>query len=383
LLSDAVLRRASIGRDRTHGTAGEPQFSERAAVGQNGRIEPTTLHTLELTVRAPGRVNLIGDHTDYTGGFCLPMAIDRSIEIHGAPSDDPFVRLATDGEDDAVVGLDVERPDAVEPEWARYVAGVVAEARPSHGFRGIVSSTLPAGAGLSSSAALEVACALALGVDASDPVALAGLCQRAEHRARGVPTGLLDQLAVIGGVAGHGLLLDCTALTLTPVLLPPPSDAEWVVIHAGARSLAQSGYTDRVHELAAAEAVIGPVRNASLGDVEAIPDPVVRRRARHVVSENQRVHDFAAAIGAADLAGAGELMTASHASLSNDFESSTAAIDELCRTLVDTSGVLGARITGGGWGGCVVALARPGAIDPTRFDRAWVVEPSAGATVRH
>jgi galactokinase len=332
-------------------------------------------------VRAPGRVNIIGDHTDYTGGFCLPMAIDRSIEIHGSPSDDRLVRLSTDGESDAVVDLDVETPDEVDPEWARYVAGVVAEARPTHGFSGSVTSTLPAGAGLSSSAALEVACALALGVDASDPVALARLCQRAEHRARGVPTGLLDQLAVIGGVAGHGLLLDCTGLTLTPVPLPPPSDAVWLVIHAGTRSLAQSGYTDRVHELAAAEAVIGPVRNASLGDVEAIADPVVRRRARHVVSENQRVHDFAAAIAAADLGRAGDVMTASHASLSNDFESSTPAIDELCRELEATPGVLGARITGGGWGGCVVAMARPGAIDPSRFEQAWMVEPSAGAAI--
>jgi galactokinase len=345
------------------------------------RIEPMTVHSRELTVRAPGRVNIIGDHTDYTGGVCLPMAIDRSIEIHGSPSDDAFVRLSTDGEADAVVALDVETPDVVDPEWARYVAGVVAEARPTRGFRGTVTSSLPAGAGLSSSAALEVACALALGVDASDPVALARLCQRAEHRARGVPTGLLDQLAVIGGVAGHGLLLDCTELTLTPVPLPPPSDAEWLVIHAGARSLAQSGYTERVHELAAAESAIGPVRRASLTDLDAIDDPVVRRRARHVVSENRRVHEFAAAIAAADLGEAGEVMNASHASLSDDFQSSTAAIDELCRELIATPGVLGARITGGGWGGCVVALARPGAIDPSGFRRAWVVEPSAGASI--
>jgi galactokinase len=344
-------------------------------------IEPMTVQPLELTVRAPGRVNIIGDHTDYTGGLCLPMAIDRAIEIRGAPSHEPLVHLSADGEDDAVVDLDVDVPDAVDPEWARYVAGVIAEARPSRGFRGAVTSTLPAGAGLSSSAALEVACALALGVDASDPVALARLCQRAEHRARGVPTGLLDQLAVIGGVAGHGLLLDCTELTMTPVPLPPATEVEWVVIHAGARSLAQSGYTDRVRELEGAEAAIGALRSASLPDVDAIADPVVRRRARHVVTENQRVRDFASAIGSGDLVAAGDVMNASHASLSDDFQSSTDAIDELCRELAATRGVLGARITGGGWGGCVVALARPGAIDPTGFERAWLVEPSAGASV--
>ena len=344
-------------------------------------IDTTTRQPLELTVRAPGRVNIIGDHTDYTGGLCLPMAIDRSIEIRGAPTEDRLVRLSTDGADDAVISLDVDAADTVDPEWARYVAGVIAEARPTRGFLGTVTSTLPAGAGLSSSAALEVACAFAFSVDRSDPVALARLCQRAEHRARGVPTGLLDQLAVIGGVAGHGLLLDCTELTMTPVPLPPTTDAEWIVIHAGARSLAESGYTDRVHELAAAEAAIGPVRSASLADVEGIDDPVVRRRARHVVAENQRVRDFASAIAAADLGEAGEVMNASHASLSTDFESSTSTIDELCRQLVATPGVLGARITGGGWGGCVVALARPGAIDPARFERAWLVVPSAGASV--
>lgn len=334
-----------------------------------------------LTITAPGRVNLIGDHTDYTGGLCLPMAIDRTIEIHGHRTDGPTVHLATEGRPDAVVPLDVDAPEAVDPEWARYIAGVVAEARPAAGFHGVVSTTLPAGAGLSSSAALEVACALALGVDRSDPVALARLCQRAEHRARGVPTGLLDQLAVIGGIAGHGLLLDCTELTTTPVPLPPPTEVEWVVIHAGARSLAQSGYTDRVHELAAAEAAIGPVRTAAVADLDAIDDPVIRRRARHVVSENQRVRDFTSAVAVADLAGAGDLMNASHASLSVDFESSTPAIDELCRSLLTVPGVLGARITGGGWGGCIVVLARPGVVDPSRFERAWVVEPSAGASV--
>ena len=337
---------------------------------------------MAVIAKAPGRVNLIGDHTDYTGGLCFPMAIDRAIEIAGRPTDGAEIRLSTSGEHDAVVPLEGVDPEAAEPEWARYVAGVVAEVRPISGFIGTVTTTLPAGAGLSSSAALEVACALALGADRSNPVELARLCQRAEHAARGVPTGLLDQLAVIGGVAGHGLLLDCTDLTLSPVTLPPASEAEWIVIHSSTRSLADSGYSQRVAELAMAESATGPLRHATLGSVDRIDDPVVRARARHVVSENQRVLDFATAVANGDLRTAGDVMTASHASLRGDFECSTPRIDELCAQLTSTAGVFGARITGGGWGGCVVALARPGSVDPSMFERAWIVMPSAGATVR-
>lgn len=331
-----------------------------------------------VRARAPGRVNLIGDHTDYTGGLCFPMAIDRHLTVTGTRGGDRVV-LATPGEPDADVALDVDDPATVTPEWARYVAGVVAQLRPPSGFRGTVATTLPAGAGLSSSAALEVAVALALGADANDPVTLARLCQAAEHAARGVPTGLLDQLACIGGVAGHGLLLDCRALTLTPVALPPPDEAAWLVVFTGARSLAASQYSTRVAELAAVEGEVGPLRDASPGDVEAIADAVHRARARHVVSENARVTAFAEAITAGDLDVAGALMRESHRSLRDDFESSAPGVDELCTTLDATPGVLGARITGGGWGGCVVALTRPGAVDPSSFDAAWYVEASAGA----
>lgn len=334
----------------------------------------STIHT-----RAPGRVNLIGDHTDYTGGLCLPMAIDRAIEVVGTVVDGP-VRLASAGERDAVVPLDIGDPARLDPEWARYVAGVVHELRPRRGFTGTVTTTVPTAAGLSSSAALEVAVALALGADATDVVALARLCQRAEHLARGVPTGLLDQLAVIGGVEGHAILLDCASLTLTPVALPAATDAEWVVIHVSSRSLSDSGYGARVAELADAEAAIGPLRLAGLGDVDAIDDPVVRARARHVVTENARVREFTAAIASGDLALAGAVMNTSHASLRDDFDNSTALIDELCSGLTRRPGVYGARITGAGWGGCIVALAEPGAIDIDSYPRAWSVRPSSGAS---
>ncbi len=342
-----------------------------------------------VAARAPGRVNLIGDHTDYTGGLCFPMAIDRHIDIAGSPAAG-VVRLTTPGEPDAVVPLDVTDPAAQSPEWARYVAGVVGQLRPSVGFAGTVTSTLPAGAGLSSSAALEVAVALVLGADDTDPVALARLCQAAEHAARGVPTGLLDQLACIGGVAGHGLLIDCQALTTTPVPLPPADEAEWLVVFTGARSLAASQYTTRVAELAAVEQEIGPVRAASADDVAGLRDPVLRSRARHVVSENARVAAFAESIAAGDVVAAGALMSDSHRSLRDDYQSSAPHVDVLCARLDATPGVLGSRITGGGWGGAVVALTRPGAVDATavaavagtgtRHDAAaWYVHPSPGA----
>lgn len=335
-----------------------------------------------VTARAPGRVNLIGDHTDYTGGLCFPIAIDRGIEVTGRRDEAlSEVRLTSDEHDAAVIPLDVTDASAVEPAWACFVAGVVAELRPRSGFIGVVRSDLPAGSGLSSSAALEVACALALGADAVDPIALARLCQAAEHAARGVPTGLLDQIASICGVDGCGLRLDCRTLEVTPVVLPPADAVEWLVVWAGARSLAASGYAARVAELAAAEDTIGPLRDATLADLESIDDVTIRARARHVLSENARVDDFAKSLTAGDLATAGALMTQSHRSLSGDFDCATPRIDALCARLWSTDGVHGARMTGGGWGGCVVALTDPGAVDIDEYELAWLVRPSGGASL--
>ena len=167
---------------------------------------------------APGRVNLIGDHTDTTGGLVLPMAIHLGTTVDVERGGDE-VRLRSDTEaEPAAVALDVADPAQASPAWARYVAGVVAAVRPAAGAVGTVATTLPVGAGLSSSAALEVAVALALGFTGS-PVALASACQRAEHAASGVPSGIMDQLASAAGVAGAALLIDCTTLERTPVPL--------------------------------------------------------------------------------------------------------------------------------------------------------------------
>ena len=309
---------------------------------------------------APGRVNLIGDHTDYTGGFVLPIAVDMGTTVTGERGGDVVRLTSADVPGEVVVPLDVDDPGAVVPTWGRYVAGVVSVLRPATGFTGSVSTTLPVGAGLSSSAALEVAVALALGFEGS-ALELALLCQRAEQVASGVPCGVMDQLTSAAGIEGHALLIDCEALTIRPV--PLPDDVEVVVVHSGEqRALASSAYGERRAACEAAESVIGPLRAATVKQIEAIEDPVLRARSRHVVTENERVQRFARAMTAGELDACGELLVESHRSLAADFEVSTPRLDSLVADLCSRPDVFGARLTGAGFGGCVVALARPGAV---------------------
>ncbi len=329
------------------------------------------------TVRAfaPGRVNLIGDHTDYTGGWALPMAIEWGTTVEVERRGTVVELTSAERPAPASVDLAVADPGAVEPAWARYVAGVVAVVRPGVGAVGTVGTTLPVGAGLSSSASLEVAVALALGFE-GPPLELALACQRAEHLASGVPSGVMDQLASVFGVAGHALLIDCRSLDVTPV--PMPDGVDVVVVHSGhARALAGSAYAERRAQCEAAAAVIGPLRDATVDDLGRLHDRLLRRRARHVVNENRRVTEFADLLRAGDLVEAGATMAVSHASLRFDFEVSTPALDALVAELTAVPGVYGARLTGAGFGGCVVALA-----DAASPVRGWRLHPSAGAA-RH
>lgn len=322
-------------------------------------------------VVAPGRVNLIGDHTDYTGGFVLPMAIDRFTEVRGQVGGGR-VRLTSHHEQHALdLPLHIERPQDTQPAWGKYVAGVIAEMSRPDGFQGEVDSTIPIGAGLSSSASLEIAVALALGFVGA-PRDLAQLCQRAENRATGLPSGIMDQLAIAAGVADHALLIDCHALTITPVALP--GNVEVVVQFIAHRRLVGSPYADRVAECAAAERELGPLRLASRALAAKISDSTIRARAMHVIDENERVRHFVAALDEGQLGSAGQLMVASHNSLRDLFETSTPPMNDAVERLVSTPGVYGARMTGGGFGGCVVALAEPGAIDT-----GWVVRAVDGA----
>ena len=328
----------------------------------------TNIHVL-----APGRVNLIGDHTDYTGGLVLPMAIDRYTEIRGTRTGDRVQLTSFDEALPVDVPLVIERPQDIEPAWGKYVAGVVSEMDNPHGFHGHVTTDIPIGAGLSSSAALEVAVALALGFTGT-PLELAQLCQRAENRASGVPSGIMDQLAIAAGIAGHALMIDCGELTVEPVAIP--RGVEIVVQFIEHRTLIGSPYADRVAECAEAERLIGPLRHTTIAKAKTIADPVIRARAIHVTSENRRVVDFADAIANGDLREAGRLMVQSHTSLREWYRTSTRSMDAAVAEVCATPGVFGARMTGGGFGGCLVALTEPGALLS-----GWVVRAVGGACI--
>ncbi|HEX5148580.1 MAG TPA: galactokinase [Candidatus Limnocylindrales bacterium] len=332
-------------------------------------------------VRSPGRVNLIGEHTDYNQGFVLPAAIDLEIRIAYLPTDDrrvELVRLDTAERD----GFELDAPRPKSGTWLDYVAGTawaLAEAGlPLTGLRGVVASTLPTSAGLSSSAAIELASAWALlhdGAPRVEPFELAKRCQRAENAYVGVQSGLMDQFAEACGVAGAAVLLDCRSSEWRPI--PLPADLALVVCHTGsARRLERSEYNVRRSQCEAAVAALARDRPEvhSLRDVtpellsEAATqlDPVIARRARHVVSENARVGATVDALAAGDLDAVGALFAASHASLRDQFEVSSPELDAMVEIATGVPGVIASRMTGAGFGGCTINLVRPDAVEALR-----------------
>jgi galactokinase len=328
---------------------------------------------------APGRVNLLGEYVDFCGGPVLPMAIDlgTTVEID-VTGDDRVVLTSADEPVSCVLATSGTDAPAVTPAWGRYVAGVVNELvaiGSVPGVAGTVTTALPIAAGLSSSAALELAVALALGFDGS-PAELALLGQRAEQTASGVPCGVMDQLASASGVEGHALLMDCDTLEVTPVRLPEG----WrvLVAHSGEkRELAGSAYAERRAATEAAAAIVGPLPVAELAAIEALADPMLRRRARHVRTECERVREVARS--GFDRAIVADAMAGSHASLRDDFEVSTPGLDRLVAHLSAQPGVIGARLTGAGFGGCVVALVEGDATPEVADWQHWWVSPAAGA----
>lgn len=315
-----------------------------------------------LEVRAHGRINLIGDHTDYTGGWVLPMLIDAHTTISGEFVDEPRWSLVSDDDPDPLeLRLPVDDPASTRPTWGRYVAGVlhevVASGRTTRGFEGRVSTTVPIGSGLSSSAALEVAVARACLRDQEiEDVELARLCQRAEHIASGVPCGIMDQLCIASGRPGQATLIDCTSLDIEHC--PLPDSVRVVYEFVAPRQLSGSEYATRVDEATRATELLGPLREARLEDVQALSDPIIRRRARHIVTENRRVLAFVEAMRNGEVDTMGELMTESHRSMQFDYETSNTVMDAAVERLLARPDVLGARLTGGGFGGCVIALCR-------------------------
>jgi galactokinase len=330
--------------------------------------------------RAPGRVNLIGEHTDYNGGFVLPLAIDRETVVAAARREDRTVRAHSLNLGETL-SFDLAAPGAPRRGiWLDYVEGVarVLEGGGARldGADLLILSDVPAGAGLSSSAALEVATGLALtsvsGLSV-DPVTLALAGQKAEHVYVGTMCGIMDQLVSALGRAGHALLIDCRSLQASPVPLDT-SDVAVVIADTHVRhKLATSEYNARrvscergVELLRAHLPGITQLRDVSGADFERLAAHLpaeVRRRCRHVVTENARTLDAAAALRRGDLGEVGQLMRLSHESLRDDYEVSCAELDLLAETAWELPGVLGARMTGGGFGGSTVNLVRRAALD--------------------
>jgi galactokinase len=335
---------------------------------------------------APGRVNLIGEHTDYNDGLALPFAIAEGITVHAERTGQKLIKVRAEdlGEADEFA-LDDRSP---AEGWRSFLRGMVAELQtagfPPFGARLAIAGDLPAGAGLSSSAALEVALCLALLALNDDVerrlgrVEIARLCSRVENDWVGAQTGLLDQLASLCGLPDTALLIDFRALQIDPV--PLRLDG-WrlVLLDSGERHAhARSGYNERRAECVRACELLGveSLRDADAVQVERLPRPL-RDRVSHVISENQRVRDAVAALRERDLVGLGALLSASHASLRDRYETSTAAVEATVACLLE-AGAAGARMIGGGFGGCVLGLLAPGVSPPTG---AREVRPSIGAHV--
>jgi galactokinase len=333
-------------------------------------------------VRAPGRINLIGEHTDYNEGFVLPLAIDREVVVAFVPNTDRTVELTRldTGERGE---FDLDAVGEPRGEWIDYVAGAAyALARrgiATRGLRGAIASTLPIAVGLSSSAALEIAAIWAL-VDAEapplDPLELAKLGQEVENGYIGVNSGLMDQLATVLGRRDAALLIDCRSLDWRPVALPLEHHAVVAIDSGSPRRLGASAYNQRRAECEAAVAAFAATDPSvrSLRDVDlrvlnaarSRLDPTSLRRAEHVIRENHRVLDCVAALERGDLAAVGELLAASHASLRDLFEVSSDELDALVEIATGVRGVIGARMTGGGFGGSIVVIAERAALEALR-----------------
>ena len=327
-----------------------------------------------VVYRAPGRVNLIGEHTDYNLGFVFPIALEMACYVAIGPSAERRLRIYSEDFHEEFSIATNAIPDArATGNWSDYVIGVARELMlagiPIESANLCIASEVPVGSGLSSSAALEISTAVALlGSRKMDPVEIALLGQRAESQFVGVPCGIMDQYAAVFGHEGAAIQIDCRDLTHEYVALP--RDLSIIAVNSLVKhELGTSAYSQRVEECQAAVAAIQRIdpKVQSLRDVpmelfvdiqESIP-PVPRQRARHVISDTQRVLELAKAARAHDLAEMGRLFVASHRSMQYDYEISCEEIDFLVDTAIKIPGVYGARMTGGGFGGCTVNLVSP------------------------
>jgi len=334
-----------------------------------------------IVVQAPGRVNLIGEHTDYNDGLVLPCAIDYRTVIAARARADRTVRVVAADYGDAMDEFSLDAPiERVEsPMWANYVRGMIwalaERGLPLQGMDLAISGDVPQGAGLSSSASLTVAVgrlfATLPGFEALSPVDIALTAQKSENDFVGTKCGNMDQISSACGKQDHALMIDCRSLDVHPV--PIPEGAAIMIFHSHVRrGLVDSEYNTRREQCEAAARHFGvpALRDIDMAVLEQRGgelDPMTLRRARHVVTENERVLAASAALGAGDLARMGELMAASHASMRDDFEITVPLIDQLVDIVKDAIGARGGvRMTGGGFGGCVVALVPQDLVETAR-----------------
>ena len=321
-------------------------------------------------IRAPGRVTLIGDHTDYNDGFVLPMAIEQSTWVAVAPRGDREVHLASVDHPDASFRLD--QISHANDGWSEYVKGVAwaLGERIESGWEGAFATDIPIGAGLSSSAAIEIAAMLAFNAVSGGvwkPVQAALAAQRVENEWMGLGSGIMDQLIIATAREHHATLIDCRTLDGEPTRMP--DDVAVVILDTGTRrKLVGSAYDERRRscDRAASEAGVTALRDLSLSDLDSLGDQLddeTFRRARHVISENARTVEAAHALADGEIEQFGRLVNASHASLRDDFEVSCDALDAMVEIATSVDGCFGARMTGAGFGGCAVAFVREPDLD--------------------
>lgn len=344
----------------------------RQAFGPGDRIH---------VVRAPGRVNLIGEHTDYNDGFVFPMAIEPEVKVLCRARNDEVVKICSTVYPNEFVEIGLgKKIERGKPGWSNYVrgvaAGLIGAGIPLSGMDAMIFNSLPVGGGLSSSAALEVSTArgmLLLAGLTMEIERLALICQKAEHGYAQVPCGIMDQMIVAGAKAGHAMLLDCRDFSKRFIKLEP-IDLRVVIVNSMVKhELGQGEYATRRRQCEEGVAIlkrdvpkIKALRDVTREQVEHAKgrmSDVVYRRCRHVVGENARTTEMAEKLSAQRYDEAGELMVQSHRSLRDDYEVSCAELDFLVDEAMSVKGVYGARMTGGGFGGCIVALVRPRAVE--------------------
>ena len=355
-------------------------------------------------VAAPGRVNIIGEHTDYNDGFVFPMAIERYTIIAAAPSEGSESTVySVNKNESAVILTDGSSQPPNQVVWSSYVQGTVQyafeagfKAKP---FRAVINSNVPLGGGLSSSASLEVAVATlieAMTRQQFDPVQKALTCQKAEHNYAKMPCGIMDQLIAVMGQAGHAMLLDCRSKQPKMIPMDDPSISVLIVNSNVKHELTGSEYPDRRRQCEKAAKLLGVpmLRDATMPQLESArkqfeqesDGDLCYRRAKHVITENDRTTAMATALTKKDWKTCGQLMGASHQSMKEDFEITCPEIDTLVEIAQSVEGVIGSRMTGGGFGGCTVSLIETSrtaeimSAITSRYQSATGIEPAAFVT---